>query len=124
MSISIGIKEYQWPDYINDIYKELGPEARELILKALIHMVITKKENQYYIIPFVSGMSNRCEIQKEISGPASALVLTASLVPWTYNERLEVKPYTCPCCGKVFDSREKSPKCELCGKYDFEEQEQ
>ena len=124
MGISIGIKEFEFPQWVIDIYDEMTPKEREMNTKANIYGICKKTDDGYKIIPLISDLSNRSPVLSEAKGVAVALILADLLYPWRYLPGQTIKPYICKHCGFKFDSPLKDPRCPHCKKWEWSEQAQ
>ena len=117
MGISIGIKEFEFPQWVNDIYDEMSNEDRERNTKANIYGLCDRTDKGFEISPFISQLSNRCRFLPEAKNVATAFALADNLYPWSYLPGVTIKNYICKHCGFKFNSRLKDPRCPFCHKW-------
>ena len=66
-------RQYVYPEFVDQIYKELSVEVAEMIVKNVIMTHVEKKnENEFKISKTTLDMSNHCETQ-DLKGTISAL---------------------------------------------------
>jgi len=119
MGISIGIKEFDYPQWVIDIYDKMTPKDREMNTKANIYGVCNKTDDGYEIVPIISQLSNRVSILPEARDVAVALILADLHFPWAYLPGETIKTYTCKHCGHKFDCPLKDPQCPSCKKWEW-----
>jgi len=118
--ISIGIREFEFPQWVQDIYDCMTPQDREKGVKTNIYGCCNKKDEGYEIAPIICNLSNRVSILPEAKDVAIALTLADAHYPWVFLPGRTTKLHTCEICGAKFDTNLKDPKCESCGKYRWE----
>ena len=122
--ISIGIKPPEYPEWVNEVFEAMPPEAREQSIKTGIYSACYKQEDgQFRIIPFVSAMSNRVPVLPEAKDVVTALVLVDVLYPWTYLPGDSTQESVCKHCGYTFTTRLCGPQCPFCYKYEWQDLE-
>ena len=119
--ISIGIKEFEFPQWVNDIYNQMTPKDRELNTKANIYGSCNKTENGYEIIPFICSLSNRISVLPKPKDVAIAISLADCIFPWEFLPGNSLQDFVCKHCGFKFKSRLKQPQCQFCHKYQWQE---
>lgn len=119
MGISIGIKEFDYPQWVIDIYNEMTPEDKERNTKSNIYGVCNKTDDGYEIVPLISQLSNRVPVLPEAKDVAVALILADLHFPWAYLPGNSIKTYTCKHCGHKFDCPLKDPRCPSCQKWEW-----
>ena len=81
MGISVGIKEFEFPNWVNDIYSKMTTEDKELNTKANIYGLCNKTDEGYKIIPLISNLSNRCPVLWEPEDVAVAICIADAHYP-------------------------------------------
>lgn len=119
MGISIGIKEFEFPQWVTDIYDKMTPNDREINAKTNIYGICSKTDAGYEIIPLISNLSNRVSILPEAEDVVVALSLADCHYPWAYLPGQTTKNYTCKHCSFKFDSPLKDPRCPKCEKWEW-----
>lgn len=118
MGISIGIKEFEFPQWVIDIYDEMTPQDREINTKANIYGICNKTDKGYEITPLISQLSNRVSVLPETKNVAVALILADLHYPWAYLPGNTTKTYTCKHCGqKLLKCPLKDPQCPSCKRW-------
>ncbi|KKN73444.1 hypothetical protein LCGC14_0400190 [marine sediment metagenome] len=120
MGISIGIKEFDFPQWVTDIYNAMTPKDREVNTKANIYGICNKTDKGYKISPLIAGLSNRISVLPETKDVAVAIILADLHYPWAYLPGGLTTNYTCKHCDFKFDSSLKDPQCSSCHKFSWE----
>jgi hypothetical protein len=119
MSISIGIKEFEFPPWVIEIYDNMTPEDRERNTKANIYGICNKTNKGYEITPLISDLSNRVPVLLEAKDVAVALILADLHFPWAYLPGNSIKSYKCKHCNHEFDTPLKDPRCPKCHEWEW-----
>ena len=120
MGISIGIKEFDYPQWVIDIYDEMTPIDRERNTKSNIYGACNKIDDGYKIIPLISQLSNRVSVLPEAKDVAVALILADLHYPWAYLPGKTTKTFICKHCGSKYDKCPlKDPQCPSCEKWEW-----
>ena len=120
--ISIGIREFEFPQWVKDIYDCMTPKDREMNTKTNIYGICNKTDDGYEIIPLISNLSNRVSVLPEAKDVAMALILADLHFPWAFLPGKTIKTYTCKHCSFKFDSPLKDPQCPSCHKWEWSKQ--
>lgn len=125
MTISLGIKEPQYPEWVHAVYEAMSAEQRKFNTLTNIYTCCKfhQTENVYEILPIISAMSNRIEKGLDAQGVATAIAIADIVTPREYQPLLENIEHTCPNCGFRFNSASKNPFCIFCRKYGWEAEE-
>lgn len=121
MGISIGIREFDYPQWVIDVYDEMNPKDREMNTKANIYGICNKTNDGYKIAPLISQLSNRVPVLPKAKDVAVALTLADSHFPWVYLPGSSTKAYICKHCNFKFDAPVKDPRCPSCKKWKWSE---
>ena len=120
MSISIGIKEFEFPEWVDAVYDKLTEQKRVNIVKTDIYSACDLAEDQSYnIIPFVSSLSNRVPSGHDAESCAVAISMAETIYPWTYLPGTQKQQWECKHCKHTFETRRKDPRCECCEKWNW-----
>lgn len=120
MGLSIGIKEFEYPEWVNAVYANLSDEARAKIVKTDIYSACDLAEDDSYnIIPFVGGLSNRVPSGHDAESCAVAISMAETIYPWTYLPGTQKQQWVCKHCKHTFETRAKDPRCEACKKWNW-----
>lgn len=122
MGISIGLKEFNYPQWVIDIYDNMTPKDREMNTKANIYGICNKTNDGYEITPLIANLSNRISVLPEAKDVAIALILADLHFPWAFLPGNTIKTNTCKHCDFKFDSPLKDPRCPSCKKWGWQEQ--
>ena len=122
MGISIGIKSFEYPDWVTAVYDCLSEEDRANIVKTDIYSACNfSNESKYEIIPFVAGLSNRVKKGHNAESCAVAIIIAEGLYPWHYLPGNEIQQWKCKHCNHEFTTRNKDPRCESCKKWNWQD---
>jgi len=119
MGITIGIKDFEYPQWVEDVYNCMSPKDRENNTKSNIYGMCIPKESGYEIIPFVCGLSNRIFILPEAKDVAIAIAIADAHYPWAFLPGQTIKLYNCKHCGFKFKSCQKDPQCPFCHQWEW-----
>ncbi len=121
MGISIGIKEFDYPQWVIDIYNNMSPKDKETNVKTNIYSLCNKTDDGIEIVPLIANLSNRVSVLSKAESVATAIAIANSVYPWTFLPGQTQKKYTCKHCDSKFDSSQKGPRCPSCKKWGWEQ---
>ncbi len=121
MGISIGINEFDFPQWVNDIYNNMTAKDRETNTKANIYGLCNKTDDGFEIVPLISNLSNRVSVLLKAEDVAVAITLADLCYPWAFLPGMATKDNTCKHCDFKFNSRSQDPQCPSCHKFGWEE---
>lgn len=120
--MSIGIKGFTYPEWVEAVYKNLTDEDRANIVKTDIYSACDLAEdNTYNIIPFVGGLSNRVLSGHDAESCGVAIIIAEGIYPWHYLPGTEKQEWECKHCGHKFETPEKDPRCKKCEKWNWQD---
>ncbi len=126
-NIAVGVKGFEFPQWVIDIYNEMAPEEREANTKTNIYGLCNKindeKLNSFEICPFISDLSNRCRNLDDPKQVAIAIIIADGIYPHVYLPGLSVESKTCIHCEHTFETRQKDPRCPECQKWKWSNKE-
>lgn len=120
--ISIGIKEPEFPAWVDNIYDNMTQEDRKRNTKANIYGCCRKIKEGYRIIPFMAGLSNRVPVLPDANSVATAIILADTIYPWSYLPGQNIIKTICKHCGFKFETphTENNIRCPFCKKWDWQ----
>ena len=122
MSISIGIKTFEFPEWVEAVYATLTEDDRANIVKTAIYNACDLADDESYnIIPFVGGLSNRVLSGHDAESCGVAIVIAEGIYPWRYLPGTQKQGWECKHCGHKFETYSKDPRCEECQKWNWQD---
>lgn len=119
MGISIGIRNFEFPKWVEDVYDCMTKEERANNVKANIFSICELKDGYYEIDDFIACLSNRVTSGHDAQSCAIALAIADNMYPWSFLPGKHTKKVKCKHCGYKFETRHKDPRCKFCGKWSW-----
>ena len=87
-NISVTVKEFDYPSFVNDIFDKIDNETKNLIVKNVIMSHVEKKYDEFEISELAQSLTNRIPILPDIESIEIMLRLFAYLYPYWLTEKL------------------------------------
>lgn len=84
-TFGIGIKDFKYPDFVNEIFAEIQPKLKDEIVKNIILSNVEKHENGFEISKLMQVKSNRVSILPNVKSVLGSLYWFTKLYPHEFD---------------------------------------